>query len=46
MGIAFLDFIDQLVEIGHFITALEKIDITKDLYFQSLHLEQEVIKEY
>ena len=40
MEIAFLALIDQLPEVGHFITSLEMVDITTDLYLQPLALSQ------
>ena len=41
IDIAFLALIEQLLEVGHFITALETIDMNTDLYFQPLALSRE-----
>ena len=47
MDIAFLALIDQLLEVGHFITALEMIDVTWTFTFSHFTLsEGEVIRRY
>ena len=44
IDITFLALLDQLLEVGYFITPLEKIDMKTDLYFQPLPIEQELLK--
>ena len=44
MDIAFLALLDQLLEVAHFITALEKIDMNYRSLLSATSLEQEVIK--
>ena len=46
IDVAFLVLLDQLLEVGHFITALEKIDTNNRPLLSATCLEQEVIKRY
>ena len=46
IDIAFLGLLDQLLEVGQFITALEKIGMNNRPLLLATCLEQEVIKRY
>ena len=45
-GYCLLALLDQLLEVGHFITALEKIDMNNRPLLSATCLEQDVIKRY